>query len=135
MMTMQTNKDLAQELFARFSGNDIDGVEALLHPDIRWIVPGRKELNPAAGPYDKDQIARLFRRMASQIDGGLAMRVVGAIAEADRVAVEVEGHGVLLNGRVYNNQYHFAMTMKDGLIVEVREYLDTQHVFETWFKE
>jgi ketosteroid isomerase-like protein len=34
---------------------------------------------------------------------------------------------------VYNNLYHLRLTIRDGKIAAVREYLDTQHVFETWY--
>ena len=37
--------------------------------------------------------------------------------------------GELRNGRIYNQEYHFSMTIRDGKISGVREYLDTQHVF------
>jgi len=72
--------------------------------------------------------------MASQLKDGLKMTVKGLIAEGDKVAVEVESYGELQNGRVYNNEYHFSITIRDGKISEVREYLDTQHVFATWFQ-
>ena len=55
------------------------------------------------------------------------MTVVSCIAEADRVAVEVESAGDLKNGRRYRQQYHMLLTFKDGKISSVREYLDTQH--------
>jgi hypothetical protein len=50
------------------------------------------------------------------------------------VALEVESYGKLKNGRIYNQQYHTLMVIRDGKISAVREYLDTQHVFEVWFK-
>ena len=58
----------------------------------------------------------------------------GAIAEGDKVAIELVGRGELKNGRVYNNEYHLLMTIRDGKVARVREYLDTQHVFATWFQ-
>jgi len=79
-------------------------------------------------------MARLFHTMFDQLKGGLKMTVKSLIAEGDKVAVEVESWGELQNGRVYNNEYHFLMTIRDGKIHEVREYLDTQHVFATWFQ-
>jgi ketosteroid isomerase-like protein len=51
----------------------------------------------------------------------------------DKVAVEVESYGELKNGRVYKQEYHPLITIRDGRISAVREYLDTQHVFATWF--
>ena len=32
--------------------------------------------------------------------------------------------GELLNGRVYNQEYHTVMTVREGRIVAVREYLE-----------
>ncbi len=33
----------------------------------------------------------------------------------------------------YRQEYHPLITVRDGKIAAVREYLDTQHVFATWF--
>jgi ketosteroid isomerase-like protein len=62
------------------------------------------------------------------------MTVKGAIAEGDKVALEIESYGKLQNGRIYNNEYHVLMTIRDGKICDVKEYLDTQHVAATWFQ-
>jgi ketosteroid isomerase-like protein len=72
--------------------------------------------------------------MSDQLVNGLKMPVKGLIAEGDKVAVEVVSHGELQNGRTYTNEYHMLMTIRDGRISEVKEYLDTQHVFATWFQ-
>jgi hypothetical protein len=72
--------------------------------------------------------------MVGALKNGLRMTPTGMVAEGDRVAVEAESYGELANGRVYDQRYHFLMTIRDGRIAEVREYLDTQHVFATWFQ-
>ena len=78
-------------------------------------------------------MARMFRAMAAQMPAGLRMKVHSLIAEGDKVALEVESHGELRNGRVYENQYHALITVRDGRIAEVKEYMDTQHVQSIWF--
>jgi ketosteroid isomerase-like protein len=133
-VTIEENKSLVSEFFARFNANDIAGVLDTLTDDANWWISGKPELLPAAGDHSKEQIAGLFYRMADQLGHGLKMSVKSLIAEGDRVAVELESYGELQNGRVYNNEYHMAMTIRDGKISEVREYLDTQHVFATWFR-
>ena len=70
--------------------------------------------------------------MVAALKDGLRMTVVSCIAEADRVAVEVESAGDLKNGRRYRQQYHMLLTFKDGKISSVREYLDTQHANDVW---
>jgi ketosteroid isomerase-like protein len=133
-MSAQRNKEIAAELFARFTRSDIPGVLALMTDDVVWRIPGKKELSPAAGEYGKERIGRLLNRMLSQLETGLKMTVLGSVAEGDSVAVEVESSGDLKNGRQYRQQYHFLLAFRDGKISAVREYLDTQHAFEVWMR-
>jgi len=133
-MSIEQNKQVARTFFDRFSAGDITGALAMMTDDATWWIAGNPEQLAAAGDHSKAQMARLFDNMIGQLPNGLKMTVKHLIAEDDRVAVEVESNGELRNGRVYNQQYHFAITMRDGKISGVREYLDTQHVFATWFQ-
>jgi ketosteroid isomerase-like protein len=133
-MTTEHNKQVAVELFARFCASDIDGVLALMTDDATWRIPGKPELSPVAGVYNKERLGRLFNRMLAQLNNGLKMTVTGSIAEGDCVAVEVESSGDLRNGRRYRQQYHFLLSLRDGKIASVREYLDTHHAFDVWMR-
>src|SRR5262245_2987710 len=113
---MNTNKQLAAELFERFTRSDIDGVLAMMSDDATWLIPGKPELSPSAGLYDKRKIGKLFNIMVGRLKGGLKMKVKSAIAEGDRVAIEVESEGDLTNGNLYRQQYHFLIEFRDGKI-------------------
>ncbi len=89
-MTTQHNKQVAAQLFARFSATDIEGVLALMTDDVTWRIPGKPELSQIAGIYNKERLRRLFNRMLAQLNDGLKMKVTGSVAEGDQVAVEVE---------------------------------------------
>ena len=132
-MTPEDNKAIATGLFARFSANDVAGALDALADDATWRIPGKPDQLPVAGVHSKEQIARVLYNMVGRLKDGLEMTVKGAIAEGDKVAVEVESHGELLNGRIYSQEYHFLLTIRGGKVSEVREYLDTQHAFATWF--
>jgi uncharacterized protein len=134
-MHNERNKATAQRFFELFSASDIDGVLALMTDDATWRIPGKKELTPTAGVYTKERIGRLFRRMLEGLTAGLSMTVLSAIAEGDRVALEVVSSGDLKNGRLYRQEYHFLMEFRDGKISAVREYLDTQHAHEVWIRD
>jgi ketosteroid isomerase-like protein len=134
MTTHPSPTDLVHQLFARFSASDIDGVMRLLSPDATWKVPGKPEQSRAAGVYDTPRIEGLFRRMLERLRGGLAMTVVGTIAEGDRVAAEVVSSGDLENGRAYRQEYLFWIETRDGKITSVREYLDTHHAWDVWMR-
>ena len=133
-MTIEHNKQIASEFFSRFSANDIDGALDTMADDATWWIAGRLASTPVAGTQSKTRIARIFYRMVEQTTDGLRMTVKSMTAEADRVALEMESYGKLKNGRIYQQEYHTLMVIRDGKISAVREYLDTQHVFEVWFK-
>ncbi len=133
-MSLEQNKELTRRFFDCFSTNDVAAALNLLSDDATWWIAGRPEQLPAAGNYSKEKIARLFQTMAAQLPDGLKMTIKGLTAEGDKVALEAESLGRLQNGRVYNQQYHFLVTIRDEKICAVREYLDTQHVFSTWFQ-
>lgn len=132
-MSLERNKEIATEFLARFSANDLASALDTMTDDATWWIAGKPEQLAAAGVHSKQQIARLLQNMAGQLKHGLKMTVKGLIAEGDKVAVEVESYGELTNGRIYNQEYHMLITIRDGKISAVREYLDTQHVFATWF--
>jgi ketosteroid isomerase-like protein len=134
-MDTDRNRATAQRFFDLFSASDLDGVLALLTDDATWRIPGKKELTPTAGVYTKERIGRLFHRMLDNLATGLRMTVISAIAEGDRVALEVTSSGDLKNGRRYRQEYHFLMEFRDGRISAVREYLDTQHAHDVWIRE
>ena len=128
------NKRLVSEWFERFSAGDVAGAFDMLSEGATWWIAGGIEKVPASGEHTKEQARRLLSNMGRQLKGGLRMTVRGMIAEGDRVAAEVTSRGELHDGRVYANEYHFALTLRDGKITRVREYLDTKHVEATWFR-
>jgi ketosteroid isomerase-like protein len=131
-VSTDANKALVCEFLDRFTQRDLDGGLALLADDVSWWIAGKPEQLISAGMYDKSKLVRLFRRMERHLEAGLQMTVHGLVAEGDKVAAEVTSHGPLKNGRVYQQEYHFLFTLRDGQISAVREYLDTQHIHAVW---
>ena len=135
MSSSAANRKLAEKLFACLSAGDVPGALATMTDDATWLAPGRRELLPAAGIYNKERLARLFNAMLGQLKNGLKMTLKGSIAEGDKLALEAESYGELKNGRVYNQHYSFVIEFRDGRICAVREYLDTQHAHAVWYAE
>jgi uncharacterized protein len=134
-MSLEDNKRIARSFFERLNARDVPGALDVLSDDVSYWIIGRRETIPSAGTHNKERMARIFAAMMERLENGMDMSVKNAIAEGDQVALEVEGYGPLKNGRVYNNQYHILMRIRGNKIVEVHEYLDTQHVYETWYAE
>jgi uncharacterized protein len=51
-------------------------------------------------------------------------------AEGDIVVVECQGEVATTSGQAYNNSYCYICRLRDGMICELTEYMDTKLVDE-----
>jgi hypothetical protein len=93
--------------------------------DATWWILGKPQLFPGAGTKSKADMERIWGSLFSHMKEGLEMTVIGMVAEGDKVAAEIRSYADLTDGRVYENQYHMLFTVRQGKIVEVKEYADT----------
>lgn len=126
-MSTEANKKLVAEFFAHFKRKEVQQVLDKMTPDATWWIGGKVELFPLAGTKSKKEIGEILMSLIPGTKDGLSITPHGMVAEGDKVAVEAESLGVLGNGRTYNNFYHFLITVRDGKIASVKEYLDTMH--------
>ena len=119
------NKEIVATFFELFSSGDIDQAFALVSDDVSWWVPGDL---PFSGTKTKTEYLQVVGSIQQGFPSGLKLEVTSMIAEGNQVAAEVASHGEHANGRTYANRYHFLITIEDGLMVEVREYMDTLHL-------
>ena len=127
-MSIEANKAIVQQFLAKFGSGDADGLIDSLTDDATWWIGGKPDQLPQAGMKTKEGISAVLRGIGAKIPGGIDMRIRGMIGEVDKVAAEVEAHGEITNGRIYNNEYHFLFTIRDGRIAAVKEYNDTLHL-------
>lgn len=124
-MSIQDNKQTVREYLVHLRNGAIPDLLEAMSEDATWWILGNPQLFPSAGTKSKADMARIWGNLFSHMKGGLEMTVVGMVAEGDKVAAEIRSHADLADGRVYDNQYHMLFTLRQGKIVEVREYADT----------
>lgn len=78
-----------------------------------------------AGVRTHDTILATIGAFKQLMPSGMKPDILSVIAEGDRVVVEFEGHGTLINGESYGNQYCMVFTLRDGKIRQVNEYFCT----------
>ena len=59
---------------------------------------------------------------------GLQFTVLDMVAEGDKVAVEAVSEGEHASGQTYSNEYHFLFEFRDGKLLRLKEYMDTEMV-------
>ena len=132
MPSLQDNKTIVADFFATFSRGDVPGVIDRMHDEGSWWVSGAIE--GMSGAYPKAELAGLLDgARALYREGALRITPTVITAEDDRVAVEATSFATMEDGRIYANSYHFLVTVRDGKVDTVREYMDTIHARETFF--
>jgi uncharacterized protein len=127
-MTIEANKQVIREYFAAANSQDNAAILKLLTQDFVFKGMGR---HPDWMRYvwDREPFADAPRDMSTKMKKPLAFNLRGMIAEGDRVAVQADSYGEMLNGKIYDNAYHFVFTFADGKIREVLEYCCTYTAF------
>jgi ketosteroid isomerase-like protein len=109
---------------AALANGDGKPLMALFDEDSSWIVEGTTAWS---GTYTGKTaiLSQLMTPLFAQFGTVYRNRPERIIADGDIVAVLCRGDVETKSGERYDNSYCYVMTMRDGLIVELREYLDT----------
>jgi len=121
------NKEIVSRFFEEFSKGHIESAFSLVSDDVQWWVAGTL---PFSGTKSKQEYMQVVGAIKNGFPDGLKLEVQSMIGEGSQVAAEVESDGNHANGKKYNNQYHFLITIENGQMVEVKEYMDTLHLYQ-----
>jgi hypothetical protein len=120
---VRTNKTIAANFLNAIGSGDVETVRRLAAQDLVFVTAGKSK---ASGTYDLETLARLLAVFpAIMSGGGIRFEFLNFTAEDDRVACEARGYAKVISGEEYNNEYHFLITLRDGKISRLVEYLDT----------
>jgi len=92
----------------------------LLAEDVTWWLPRLGAIEPA-------RLAKVMALARPRLASGVSMSVDHVTAEGDRVAVEARGHARTVDGKDYDNVYHFLFLLRGGKIVEIHEHADSAY--------
>ena len=99
--------------------------------DVTWRWMG---VNRWSRTFEGKQtiVDTLFDGSTETLGASSKVTVRGIHGDGDVVVVEHSGRNELPDGRRYDNNYCWVLRFQDGLIREVREYMDTQLVSDTF---
>jgi len=119
------NRQLAMDFFAALSRGDVAAVlEAYTEDGSCWTAGNTL----ISGTSNREQIQKGAAAIFEAFPEGLEFIVHGLTVEGERVAVEAESRGRHVSGRIYNNLYHFLLEFRDGKLLRLKEYMDTEMV-------
>lgn len=123
-MSTETNVQTVKDFFAAIGRGDREGLLAVAAEDIEWIIPG--EDWPLAGAHrGRAGLADLLQK-ASELETSFP-EPLEYVAQGDRVMVVGFATGtVKATNRTFEDHFVFAITVQDGKLTKIREYVDTQ---------
>jgi len=126
-MGVEENKKLVTDAWDMITAGDAEGFLNTLSDDATWTFFGTHKF---AGTFDgkAEIIAKLFEPLGEVLEDGIKIKVNTVTAEGDRVIMETTGTARTKSGVDYNNTYCMVVTVANGKIAAVREYLDSELV-------
>jgi ketosteroid isomerase-like protein len=123
-MSIEKNIQTVKDFFAAIGRGDREALLALVAEDIEWIIPG--EDWPLAGTrHGHAGLADLLETASKSIETSTEPREF--VAQGDRVLVVGFARGkIKATNKTFEDDWIFAITVRDGRLTNIREYVDTQ---------
>jgi ketosteroid isomerase-like protein len=123
-MSIEKNTQIVKDFFAAIGRGDSEALRTLVAEDIEWIIPGKDW--PLAGTrHGHAGLADLLETAARSIETFTEPREF--VAQGDRVLVVGFAKGkIKATNKTFEDDWIFAITVRDGKLTNIREYVDTQ---------
>jgi uncharacterized protein len=124
-MSTEENVQTVKDFFAAMGRGDRQSLLALTAEDIEWIIPG--EHWPLAGKHRGHAgLADLLQKASESLETSFP-EPPEFVAQGDRVLVVGFATGkVKATNKTFEDHWVFAITVRDGRLTNIREYIDTQ---------
>src|SRR5450432_2115935 len=124
-MSIEKNVEIVKNFLAALGGRDKQGLLALVAEDIESIVPG--EDWPLAGTHRGHAGLENLLQKANETVETSYPEPPELIAQRDRVLVIGVATGkIKATNKTFKDDWVFAITVRNGKLTNVREYIDTQ---------
>jgi uncharacterized protein len=124
-MSIQENVQIVKDFFAAMGRGDKQRLLALVAEDMEWIIPG--EDWPLAGTHRGHAgLADLLQKASEEVETSFP-EPPEFVAQGDRVLVVGFAKGkIKATNKTFEDHFVFAITVRDGKLTNIREYIDTQ---------
>ena len=124
-MSIEENIQIVKDFFAAIGSGDKQGLLALVAEDIEWIIPG--EDWPLAGTHrGHAELTKVLQKASDEVEMTYP-EPPEFVAQGDRVLVVGVAMGqIKATNRTFKDDWVFAITVRNGKLTNIREYIDTQ---------
>ena len=124
---MAIDSQRVREIFSGLRSGDGAAFFSHVADDVDWTVEGT---HPLAGRYRSKASFRdhTFAKLAMVLPRGVELEITNVLVSGDWAVVELHSMATAKNGLRFDNRYCWVTRFADGVIVEVRAYLDSAMV-------
>jgi ketosteroid isomerase-like protein len=123
-MSIEKNVQIVKNFLAALGLRDKQGLLALSAEDIEWIIPGKDW--PLAGTHRGHAGLQNLLQKANETVETTFPEPPEFIAQGDRVLVVGFARGrIKATNRTFEDNWVFAITVRNGKLTNIREYIDT----------
>ena len=124
-MSTKENVQVVKDFFAAIGASNKHDLLALVAADIEWIIPGERW--PLAGTHRGHAgLAHVVRKASEEIETTYS-EPPEFVAQGDRVLVVGVATGkIKATNKTFEDQWVFDITVRNGKLTNIREYVDTQ---------
>jgi ketosteroid isomerase-like protein len=125
LMSTEQNVQIVKDFFAAIGSGDKQGLLTLVAEAVEWIIPG--EDWPLAGTHRGHAgLAKVLQKASDEMEMTYP-RPPEFVAQGDRVLVVGVATGkIKATDKAFKDDWVFAITVQNGKIAKIREYIDTQ---------
>lgn len=124
-MSIEDNKAFVRHFFKLIEAGDAEAIADSYDPEGQVHTMGSTIISGTRG---MDEIRAFSGAVLDTFPKGLAYTIHTITAEGDNVAVECEAVGEHVSGQHYHQHYHFLFQFRNGKLLHLKEYLDTELV-------
>ena len=123
-MSIEENIQTVKNFFAVMGSSDRQRLLSLVAEDIEWIIPG--EDWPLAGTHRGHAgLENLLQKASETVE--TSTEPSEYVAQGDRVLVVGFAKGkIIATNKTFEDDWVFAITIRNGKLTNIREYIDTQ---------
>lgn len=122
-MSTEANIQIVKDAFNAIGRGDLQALLALTAEDIAWMIPGQWEL---AGTHSGHAGLTAFFQKSSSVMEMSYPTPPEFIGQGGRVVVVGCATGTIKSTRrTFEDNFVFVITVQDGKITHIREYIDT----------
>jgi ketosteroid isomerase-like protein len=124
-MNIENNVQIVKNFLAALGSRDKQGLLSLAAEDIEWIIPGKDW--PLAGTHRGHAgLVDVLQKANETVETSFP-EPPEFVAQGDRVLVIGFATGkVKATDRKFEDYFVFAITVRNGKLTNIREYVDTQ---------